>query len=85
MPQASETAGIAQHADSVETFEWRGLHFHVVTPEPMTGQQVRVVRQALSSIASVGRFADLLGIVFERHVTIRTERPTPDVRFEVSR
>lgn len=85
MPYTSQTDRTAGATENGETFHWRGLQFHVVTPDPMTREQVDLIRKATGSIASVGRFADLLGIVFGRHVTIRGERPSTDIRFEVGR
>jgi hypothetical protein len=34
-------------------------------------------------VVSVGQFADVVGMVLGRSVRIRTERPSPDIRFEV--
>jgi hypothetical protein len=70
-------------AESVATFEWRDLHLHVVTREPLLADQLRTVERMLPKVASVGQFADLLGMVLGRHVRIRTERPSPDIRLEV--
>ncbi len=70
-------------AESVATFEWRGLHLHVATREPMSADQVRTLDRALRKISSVGQFVDALGIVLGRRVRIRTERPSADVRLEV--
>lgn len=70
---------------STETFLWRDLRFHVITPEPMTPDQIRTIRRAVPKTPSVGRFADVLGFVLGRHVRIRTERPSADVTFEVAR
>jgi hypothetical protein len=69
--------------ESVVTFEWRDLHFHVVTREPVPADQLRTIERVVRTVSSVGAFADLLGMVLGRHVRIRTERPSPDVRFEV--
>jgi hypothetical protein len=71
--------------ESVVTFEWRQLHLHIVTPEPLSSDQLRTIKRALSRIASVGEFADVLGMILGRSVRIRTERPSPDVRLEVGR
>jgi hypothetical protein len=73
----------AQAAESVATFEWRGLHLHVVTREAMSAEQVRTLERVLRKISSVGEFVDALGIVLGRRVRIKTERPSPDVRLEV--
>jgi hypothetical protein len=70
-------------AESVATFEWRDLHLHVVTREPLPADQQRTLERMLPKVAGVGQFADLLGIVLGRHVRIRTERPSPDIRLEV--
>ena len=85
MVDTSEIAQIAEHAASVETFEWRDLRFHVVTPDPLTDEQIRAIRRAAPKVASVGRFADLLAVILGRHVRILAVRPSPDVSFEVGR
>jgi hypothetical protein len=69
--------------ESIVTFEWRNLRFHVVTREPVPADQLRTIERMVRKIPSAGAFADLLGMVLGRHVRIRTERPSPDVRFEV--
>jgi hypothetical protein len=69
--------------ESVTTFEWRGLHLHVVTREALQADQVRTIERMVSTSPSVGAFADLLGMVLGRHVRVRTERPSVDVRLEV--
>ena len=69
--------------EHVRTFEWRHLRFHVVTPDPMRPDQQATIVRLLPGIRSVTHFAALVGAVFERHVRIRTERPSPDIRFEV--
>ena len=69
--------------ESVATFEWHDLHFHVVTREPVPADQLQTIERMVRKVPSVGAFADLLGMVLGRHVRIRTERPSPDVRFEV--
>jgi hypothetical protein len=71
--------------ESVVTFEWRNLHLHVVTSEPLSPDQILPIRQLLPKVTSVGQFADVLGMVLGRAVRIRTERPSPDIRFEVGR
>jgi hypothetical protein len=76
----SVTAG-----ESIATFEWRRLHLHVVTRESLSSDQVRTINRELSRVASVGQFADVLGMVLGRSVQIKTERPSPDIRFEVWR
>ena len=83
MAHPSETVRDTGVAANVETFEWRGLRFHVVTAEPLLVDQVRTIRQTLPRVASVGMFADVLGMVVGRRVRIRTVRPSPDVSFEV--
>ena len=72
-------------AESISTFEWHGLHLHVVTGEPLPADQARTIERALAKVRSVGQFADVLGMVLGRHVRIRTERPSPDIRLEVGR
>ncbi|MGA2512965.1 MAG: hypothetical protein ABSG37_05045 [Candidatus Limnocylindrales bacterium] len=69
--------------ESVATFEWRDLHLHVVTREPLSADQIRTLEQVLPKVASVGLFADVVGTFLGRSVRIRTERPSPDVRLEV--
>ena len=68
---------------SVTTYEWRGLHLHVVTADPLTADQARTITRALRWVGSVGQFADLLGMVLGRRVRITTERPSTDIRLEV--
>ena len=72
-------------AESISTFEWHGLHLHVATPEPIPADQLRTIERALTKVKSVGEFADVLVKVLGRHVRIRTERPSADVRLEVAR
>ena len=69
--------------ESVMTFEWHNLHLHVVTLEPLTADQVRMIERVLPKVTSVGLFADVLGMDFGRSVRIRTERPSRDIRLEV--
>jgi hypothetical protein len=78
--QAVPTALVAE---SIATFEWRDLHIHIVTREPLTADQIRTIGRSAPKVTSVGMFADLLGMVLGRSVRIRTERPSPDVRLEV--
>jgi hypothetical protein len=70
-------------AVSVAEFAWHDLRFRVVTTDPITADQRRVIEGALPKIGSVGRFADVLGIVLGRRVRVRGERPSPEVTFEV--
>jgi hypothetical protein len=70
-------------AESVATFEWRGLHVHVVTLKPLTDEQVRMVGRALPKVTGAGMFADLVGMLLGRSVRIRMQRPSPDVRLKV--
>ena len=81
MPLMSQS--ITDAAENVATFEWRKLHFHVVTREPLPADQVRLVERVLPKVKSVGQFADVIGMLLGRSVRIRTERPSPDIRFEV--
>jgi hypothetical protein len=69
--------------ESVVTFGWRDLRLHVVTREPLSGEQLHTIERMVRRVPSVGVFADLLGMVLGRHVRIRTQRPSPDVRLEV--
>jgi hypothetical protein len=85
MAYSSQTVGSVAAAESVATFEWRNLHLHVVTREPLTVDEVRTIERVLPKVASVGQFADVVSMVFERSVRIRTERPSPDIRLEVGR
>jgi hypothetical protein len=62
---------------------WRGLHLHVVTSDAVPADQAHTIGQALRWVASVGQFADLLGMVRERRVRIRTMRPSPDIWLDV--
>jgi hypothetical protein len=79
---AAETVAAAE---SVSTFEWHGLHLHVVTREPLSAEDVRAIERTLKKVPSVGLFADVLGMMLGRSVRIRTERPSPDIRLEVGR
>ncbi len=79
----NETVESPSAAESVETFEWRGLHFHVITTRPLLADQVSTIRRTRPRVASVGACADVLAMVLGRHVRIKTERPSPDIRFEV--
>jgi len=82
----AESSGIVRivgDAESSISFEWRSLHFHVVTREPLPEDQAKLIERALPKVKSVGQFADVVGMVMGRAVRIKTERPSPDVRFEV--
>ena len=83
MGYPSETVPIVATAESVATFEWRKLHFHIVTRDPLLPDQVHTIERVLPKVKSVGQFADVVGMVLGRSVRIRTERPSPDIRFEV--
>jgi hypothetical protein len=65
------------------TFEWNHLRFHVITSEPPTESQLVFIRDVLRRLDRVGSFADALGVIFGRHVNLRTTRPEPDIWFEV--
>jgi hypothetical protein len=67
----------------IATYAWRDLRLHVVTREPLSAEQARTIERMVPRIPSVGVFADLLGMILGRRVRIRTERPSPDIRFEV--
>jgi hypothetical protein len=81
----SQTVPTIAPAESISTFEWHRLHLHVVTREPLSPDQVRTIERTLAKVASVGQFADVLGMILGRSVRIRTERPSPDIRLEVGR
>jgi hypothetical protein len=83
--QGIATADTITDAESVSTFEWRGLHLHVVTREPLSAEQVLTIERILKKAGSVGLFASVLGMMLGRSVRIRTERPSPDIRLEVGR
>jgi hypothetical protein len=83
MADPSPTVSSVAGAESVATFEWRNLHLHIVTREPLTADQVRMLERVLPKVSSVGLFADVVGMLLGRSVRIRTERPSPDIRFEV--
>jgi hypothetical protein len=70
--------------ECIETFEWRQLHFHVVTANPLSADQSKTLRRALPKIERVGTFAEVVAMILGRHVQIRTVRPSPDIRFEVA-
>ena len=83
MADPSQTVRSVAAAENVATFEWHNLYLHVVTREPLSADQVRTIERVLPKVASVGQFADVVGMVLGRHVRIRTERPSPDIRLEV--
>ncbi len=85
MTDTSGVESVAAQVTFTETFAWHDLRFHVITPEPLTADQIRLIRRAVPNLPSVGRFADLVGMIVGRHVRIRSERPSPDVTFEVTR
>lgn len=85
MAHTSQTVPSLAGADCIATFEWRNLHLHIVTREPLSPDEVRTIKRVLPKVASVGQFADVVGMVLGRSVRIRTERPSPDIRFEVGR
>jgi len=85
MSITSQTVHSVETAESVAMFEWRKLHLHVVTREPLFPDQVRTIERVLPKVKSVGQFADVVGMVLGRSVRIRTERPSADIRFEVGR
>ena len=81
----SNDASRPEAGESVETFAWRDLRFHVITPGPLTTEQMQFLSRSVRKIDRVGQFAELVAMVTHSHVRIRTERPSVDVRFEVSR
>jgi hypothetical protein len=83
--QPIATADTVADAESVSSFEWRGLHLHVVTKEPLTAEQVLTIERILKKAGSIGLFASVLGMMLGRSVRIKTERPSPDIRLEVGR
>jgi len=83
MANTSQTVPNVATAESVATFEWRKLHLHIVTRDPLLPDQVHTIERVLPKVKNVGQFADVVGMVLGRSVRIRTERPSPDVRFEV--
>jgi hypothetical protein len=54
-----------------------------VTRQPLSVEHVHTIERVLPRVHSVGQFADVVGMLLERAVRIRTERPSPDIRFEV--
>jgi hypothetical protein len=85
MTDPSQTISSVADAESVATFEWRNLHLHIVTRKPLSVDQFRTIERVLPKVASVGLFADVLGMLLGRSVRIKTERPSPDIRLEVGR
>jgi len=71
--------------ECIETFPWRDLRFHVVTHDPPSADQIRTIQRTSRKVNRVGLFAEVVVMVLGRQVQIRTERPSPDVRFEVGR
>ena len=46
MEQPTATTDLVRSPDAqecIETFEWRDLHFHVVTADPLTADQVKTL------------------------------------------
>jgi len=80
---ASDIVRTSDPPECIESFDWRTLHFHVVTRDPLTPEQIRQLRKTLSKIDRVGLFAEVIAMILGRHVQIRTVRPSPDIRFEV--
>jgi hypothetical protein len=72
-----------QADEKVTTLEWHKLHLHVVTRDPLSADQIRVLERALRKVAGVGEFADVVSTLAGRPVRIRTERPSRDIRLEV--
>ncbi len=85
MTDPSQTVSSVADAESIATFEWRNLHLHIVTREPLSADEVRMIERVLPKVASVGLFADVVGMLLGRSVRIKTERPSPDIRLEVGR
>jgi hypothetical protein len=85
MTYSSQTVGSVAAVESVATFEWRNLRLHIVTREPLTVSEIRTIERVMPKVASVGQFADVVGMVLGRFVRIRTDRPSPDIRLEVGR
>lgn len=83
MDHSTQTVRSFAAEENIATFEWRDLHLHVVTRGPLSADQARTIERMMPRIPSVGAFADLLGMVLGRHVRVRTERPSADVRLEV--
>jgi hypothetical protein len=83
MVDPSQTVSSVADAESVATFDWRNLHLHIVTREPLSADEVRTIERVLPKVASVGLFADVAGMLLGRSVRIKTERPSPDTRLEV--
>ena len=83
MGMFSRTERTVTREPSSATFEWRGLHLHVLTPEPLPAEQARTIARMVPKVPSVSVFADLVGMVTGRHVRVRTERPSPDVWLDV--
>lgn len=80
---SSQAEHTATREPSIATFEWRGLHLHVVTPEPLPADQARTIERMVPKVLSVGVFADVVGMVAGRHVRVRTERPSQDIWLDV--
>jgi hypothetical protein len=85
MVEPGQSVSVGAAAESVATFEWCNLHLHIVTQDPLSADEVRTIGRVLPKVKSVGQFADVVGMVLGRSVRIKTERPSPDVRFEVGR
>jgi hypothetical protein len=83
MAQTSQAVAGVVAGESVATFEWRNLHVHIVSREPLSADQIGTIKRVLPKVASVGQFADVVGTVLGRSVRVRTSRPSPDIRFEV--
>ncbi|MGH2465476.1 MAG: hypothetical protein ACRDGI_08445 [Candidatus Limnocylindrales bacterium] len=87
MEQPTAATDLVQRPEArecIETFEWRHLHFHVVTANPLTSDRVKTLQRAVRKVDRVGTFAEVVAMILGRHVQIRTVRPSPDIRFEVA-
>jgi hypothetical protein len=76
-------AGRVVPGEIFRTFEWHGLYLHLVTPEPLSSEQVRQLEKAFPMVTSVGMFSEMVSTLLGRAVHIRTTRPSPDIRLEV--
>ena len=42
--------------ESVATFEWHDLHFHVITRDPVSADQLQTIERMVRKVPSVGAF-----------------------------
>ena len=85
MTDPSQSPPSAGSGEWVTTFVRGKLNLRVVTLAPLSPDEVHALERALPKSGSVELFAEIVSTVLGRHVRIRDERPSPDIRLEVGR